>query len=174
LLNEIRGELKSSELIFINGYFAENNEVKSTLIKLAVEKQFDSITHLSFGPEYLIKLNPNMIMTFLKHLSDRIYKEIALEKILNICPGLINCWLMLGNIQNIKKAHKSLEKVLELDPTNSEAHLMIANLLIKQVNYFFLLLLLLLYLCLCVSVLVYILIPTNIKNKLLNYYIFFS
>eukprot|EP00102_Acyrthosiphon_pisum_P021962 XP_016659172.1 PREDICTED: tetratricopeptide repeat protein 21B isoform X2 [Acyrthosiphon pisum] len=135
LLNEIRGELKSSELIFINAYFAENNEVKSTLIKLAVEKQFDSITHLSFGPEYLIKLNPNMIMTFLKHLSDRIYKEITLEKILNVCPGLINCWLMLGNIQNIKKAHKSLEKVLELDPTNSEAHLMIANLLIKQGHF---------------------------------------
>jgi len=109
--------------------------VKSTLIKLAVEKQFDSITHLSFGPEYLIKLNPNMIITFLKHLSDRIYKEIVLEKILNICPGLIDCWLMLGNIQNIKKAHKSLEKVLELDPTNSEAHLMVANLLINQVLF---------------------------------------
>lgn len=137
MLNEIRGELKSSELIFLNAYCTKNNEVKSTLIKLAVEKQFDSITHLSFGPEYLIKLNPNMIMTFLKHLSDSTYKEIALEKILNICPGLIDCLLMLGNIQNIKKAHKSLEKVLELDPTNSEAHLMIANLLIKQVNCFF-------------------------------------
>ncbi|KAL5233107.1 hypothetical protein ACI65C_000517 [Semiaphis heraclei] len=135
LLNEIRGELKSSELIFINAHCTKNNEVKSTLLKLAVEKQFDSITHLSFGPEYLIKLNPNMIMTFLKHLSDSTYKEIALEKILNICPGLIDCWLMLGNIQNIKKAHKSLEKVLELDPTNSEAHLMIANLLIKQGHF---------------------------------------
>lgn len=135
LLNEIRGELKSSELIFINAYCAKNNEMKSTLIKLAVEKQFDSITHLSFGPEYLIKLNPNMIMTFLKHLSDRIYKENALEKILKVCPGLIGCWLMLGNIQNTKKAHKSLEKVLELDPTNSEAHLMIANLLIKQGHF---------------------------------------
>lgn len=108
--------------------------MKSTLIKLSVEKQFDSTTNLPFGPEYLIKLNPNMIMTFLKHLSDRIYKEIALEKILNVCPGLIDGWLMLGNIQNIKKAYKSLEKVLELDPTNSEAHLMVANLLIKQVN----------------------------------------
>lgn len=108
--------------------------MKSTLIKLSVEKQFDSTTNLPFGPEYLIKLNPNMIMTFLKHLSDRIYKEIALEKILNVCPGLIDGWLMLGNIQNIKKAYKPLEKVLELDPTNSEAHLMVANLLIKQVN----------------------------------------
>lgn len=108
--------------------------MKSTLIKLAVEKQFDSTTNFSFGPEYLIKLNPNMIMTFLKHLSDHIYKEIALEKILKVCPGLIDGWLMLGNIQNIKKAYKSLEKVLELDPTNSEAHLMVANILIKQVN----------------------------------------
>lgn len=135
LLNEIRGELKSSELLFINALCATNNEVKSTLIKLAVEKQFDSTTNLPFGPEYLIKLNPNMIMTFLKNLSDRIYKEIALEKILNICPGLIDGWLMLGNIQNIKKAYKSLEKVLELDPTNSEAHLMVANLLIKQGHF---------------------------------------
>lgn len=169
MLNEIRGELKSSELLFINGYFAENNEVKSTLIKSAVEKQFDSITHLSFGPEYLTKFNPNMIMTFLKHLSDRIYKESALEKILNICPGLINCWLMLGNIQNIKKAHKSLEKVLELDPTNSEAHLMIANLLIKQVHFFFFAVIPVIFVCVSVY-----LIPTNIKNKLFNYYIFFS
>lgn len=166
MLNEIRGELKSSELIFINAYCAKNNEVKSTLIKLAVEKQLDSITHLSFGPDYLIKLNPNMIMTFLKHLSDRIYKEIALEKILNVCPGLIDCWLMLGSIQNIKKAHKSLEKVLELDPTNSEAHLMIANLLIKQVNCFFLAIIIIIFLC------VYI-IPKNVKNKLLKYHIFF-
>ncbi|XP_025195909.1 tetratricopeptide repeat protein 21B-like isoform X2 [Melanaphis sacchari] len=134
-LNEIRGELKSSELIFINAYCAKNNEKKSTLIKSAIEKQFDSIANLSFGPEYLIKLNPNMIMTFLKHLSDQIYKEIVLEKILNVCPGLIDCWLMLGNIQNTKKAYKSLEKVLELDPTNSEAHLMVANLLIKQGHF---------------------------------------
>lgn len=76
-------------------------------------------------------------MFFLKFLPDRTYKEIVLEKVLNICPGLIDGWLMLGNIQSNKKAHKSLEKVLELDPTNSEAHLMIANLLIKQVITFF-------------------------------------
>lgn len=77
-----------------------------------------------------------MIMFFLKFLPDRVYKEIILEKVLDICPGLIDGWLMLGNIQSYKKAHKSLEKVLELDPTNSEAHLMIANLLIKQVITF--------------------------------------
>lgn len=134
LLNEIRGELKSSELIFINALHTKVNEVKSTLIKLAVEKQFDSISNLSFGPEYLIKLNLNMIMIFLKHLTDHNYKEIILEKILNICPGLVEGWLMLSSVQNSKKAHKSLEKVLELDPTNSEAHLMMANLLMKQVN----------------------------------------
>lgn len=74
-------------------------------------------------------------MFFMKYLSDNLYKEITLEKILSICPGLINGWIMLGNIQNIKKANQSLEKVLELDPTNSEAHLMVANLLIKQVTY---------------------------------------
>jgi hypothetical protein len=134
LLNEIRGELKSIELIFINAYFIKNNESKSNLIKSAIDKQFDSITNLSFGPEYLIKLNPNMIMFFMKYLSDSIYKEIALEKLLSICPGLINGWIMLGNIQNIKKAHQSLERVLELDSTNSEAHLMVANLFIKQVT----------------------------------------
>ncbi|XP_025413026.1 tetratricopeptide repeat protein 21B-like [Sipha flava] len=135
LLNEIRGELKSIELIFINAYFIKNNESKSNLIKSAIDKQFDSITNLSFGPEYLIKLNPNMIMFFMKYLSDSIYKEIALEKLLSICPGLINGWIMLGNIQNIKKAHQSLERVLELDSTNSEAHLMVANLFIKQGNF---------------------------------------
>lgn len=75
-----------------------------------------------------------MIMFFMKYLSDSFYKEIALEKLLSICPGLINGWIMLGNIQNIKKAHQSLERVLELDPTNSEAHLMVANILIKQVS----------------------------------------
>lgn len=134
MLNEIRGELKSSELIFINALHSKNNEVKSALIKLAVEKQLDSVANLSFGPEYLIKLNPNMIMFFLKHMSNSIYKENTLKKILCICPGLVNGWLMLSNVQNIEKAHESLEKVLELDPTNSEAHMMIANILIKQVN----------------------------------------
>lgn len=137
-MNEIRGELKSSELIFINAFFTKSNEVKSTLIKSAVEKQFESIKNLPFNPEYLIKLNPNMIMYFLKYLSDCFYKEITLEKILNICPGLIHGWLMLSNIQNIDKAHQSLEKVLELEPTNSEAHLMLANVFVKQVNYCYL------------------------------------
>lgn len=129
--------MKSSELIFINAFCTKNNEIKSASIKAAVEKQFDSIVNLSFDPEYLIKLNPNMIMYFLKHLSDRSYKEMALEKILNICPGLIHGWLMLSNIQNIQKAHQSLEKILELEPTNSEAHLMLANVFIKQVNYYY-------------------------------------
>lgn len=76
-----------------------------------------------------------MLMFFLKHLSDSIYKEITLEKILKFCPALIDGWLMLGNIQSTKKAHLSLEKVLELDPTNTESHLAIASLLIKQVNF---------------------------------------
>jgi len=135
LLNEIRGELKSSELIFINAVYEKNNEVKSILIKSAVEKQFNSVKNLSFGLEYFIKLNPNMIMFFLKHLSDRKYKETTLERILNICPGFIEGWLMLVNVQNINKAHHSLQKVLELDSKNSEAHLMAAKLFIKQVNY---------------------------------------
>lgn len=102
----------------------------------AVEKHFDSITNLSFGPEFLIKLNPVLIMIFLKHLTDNNYKEIILKKLLTNCPGLIDCWLMLSNIQNTKEAHKSLENVLEMDPTNPEAHLMVANLLIKQVYYY--------------------------------------
>lgn len=134
-MNEIRGELKSSELIFINAFFTTNKEEKSTLIQLAIEIQFNSIINLSFGLEYLNKLNLNMIMIYLKHLSDHIYKEITLEKILDICPGHIDSLLMLSSIQNNKKAYQSLEKVIELDPTNIEAHLKIANILIKQVNY---------------------------------------
>lgn len=125
--------MKSSELIFINAFITKNNNSKSDLIKLAIEKHFDSITNLSFGPEYLINLNPNITMLFLKHLTDHNFKKITLERILNICPGYIDGWLMLGKTQNIKKAHRSLDKVLELDPTNSEAHLMVANILMKQV-----------------------------------------
>lgn len=105
------------------------------MIKLAIEKQFDSTSNLPFGPEYLVRLNLNMIIFFLKHVSDHNYKEMILEKILNICPGLVEGWLMLSSVQDSKKAHKSLEKILELDPTNSEAHLMMANLLMKQVNF---------------------------------------
>lgn len=125
--------MKSSELIFINAFITKNSISKSALIKLAVEKQLDSVKNLSFGPEYLIKFNPNMTMFFLEHLSDHAFIEITLEKILNICPGFIDGWLMLGKSQNIKKAHQSLNKVLELDPTNSDAHLMVANILIKEV-----------------------------------------
>lgn len=134
LLNEIRGDLKSSELIFINAMCVKNNDVKSDLIKSAVEKQFDSVENFSFGLKYLIQLNPTTIIFFLKHMSSSLYKDIALEKILDVCPGLIDGWLMLGRVQDIKKAYQSLEKVVELDPTNVEAHLMIANILIKQVN----------------------------------------
>lgn len=135
LLNEIRGDLKSSELMFINAMCTKNNETKSLLIKKAIEKQFDSIKNVPFGPDYLIKLNPNQILLFLKQLSDQTYKEVALEKLLTICPGLVDGWLILSSIQNTTKAHQSLEKALELDPTNSEAHLMVANLLIKEVNH---------------------------------------
>lgn len=112
----------------------KNDDLKSDLIKSAVEKQFDSVENSSFGLKYLIQLNPTMIIFFLKHMPNSFYKVIALEKILYVCPGLIDGWLMLGSVQDIKKAHQSLEKVVELDPTNVEAHLMIANILIKQVN----------------------------------------
>lgn len=125
--------------MFINAMSENNYEIKSSLIKSAIEKQFDLVKNMSFGPDYLTKLNPNLILLFLKNVSDQTFKEIALEKLLSICPGLIDGWLMLSNSQSIKKAHKSLEKALELDPTNSEAHLMVANILIKQVNYFFIL-----------------------------------
>lgn len=134
LLNEIIGDLKSSELIFINAMRAKNNDVKSDLIKSALENQFDSVEHFSFGLKYLIHLNPTSVIYFLKHSSDSFYKEIALQKILDVCPGLIDGWLMLASVQDIKKAHHSIEKVIELDPTYIEAHLMNANILIKLVN----------------------------------------
>lgn len=126
--------MKSSELFFINALQSKNNETKTALIKSAIEKQFESISNLPFGLEYLVKLNPNMILLFLKHLFDNVYKENILKRLLNICPGLIDGWLMLSSIQNFEKAHQSLEKVLELDPTSSNAHLMVANIFIKQVN----------------------------------------
>lgn len=126
--------MKSSELIFINAYFTKNSEEKSALIQMAVEIQFDSIVNLPFGPEYLINLNLNMVILYLKHSSDQLYKEITLEKILDVCPAHIDSLLMLSSIQNNQKSHHTLKRIIELDPTNSKAHLMVANLLIKQVN----------------------------------------
>lgn len=129
--------MKSSELIFINAFFTKNNDEKSALIQMAIEIQFDSIMNLPFGPEYLTKLNLNMIIFYLKHSTDNIYKEIILDKILDVCPGHIDSLLVLSSIQNNQKSHQALKRVIEVDPTNSEAHLMVANLLIKQVNIIF-------------------------------------
>ncbi|XP_050420832.1 tetratricopeptide repeat protein 21B-like [Adelges cooleyi] len=135
LLNEIGGELKSNELIFMNALCTSDVNLKTNLIKLAIDKLFNSVENLPYGLEYLTKLNPAMILFFLKYISDNSYKETTLDKLLKMCPGLIDCWIMLASVQNTSKAYQSLEKVLEMDSTNIDAHLMIANLMIREGDF---------------------------------------
>ncbi|XP_050545561.1 tetratricopeptide repeat protein 21B-like [Daktulosphaira vitifoliae] len=135
ILNEIQGSQKSSELIFMNALCTNDVNDKEELIKLAINKLFDFVENLSFGPEYLTKLNPDLILFFLKHLKDNSFIEKMLNKLLMLCPGLINCWILLASIQSIKEAYHSLKKLLELDSTNTDAHLMIAKLMIQEKDF---------------------------------------
>ncbi len=61
-----------------------------------------------------------------------------LKKLTHIIPGIIEVWLMLAtiyiDIDNQKDAETVLRHVLNnLDPSNSDAHLKLAQILIRKV-----------------------------------------
>jgi tetratricopeptide repeat protein 21B len=161
-LSEIQGENKVPLLLLMTARLNHDKPdvAVSSLIE-AAEIQFKNLKTLSYGPEYLRKFNPDFLLEIVKELiqhspidrslsSDALGSRDALhitlkhsanilDAIVKACPGMIEGMFLLARVQflsnEVGPAALTLQQVLEIDPTYSEAHLLIANIHIQQQSY---------------------------------------
>lgn len=159
-LNEVQGTSKNPLLLFMSAKLVRNNVDKAiAYLVQACEIQFRNLKTLSYGPEYLRQFNPDFLLQLtneLMHYSPiqstvtigaTISKEtihISLKHSLNIleaivksCPGLVQAVYLLAKVEflcsEIGNSAATLQRILqELDPTYTNAHLLIAQIHIQQ------------------------------------------
>lgn len=163
-LNEVQGTNKSPLLLFISAKIKTGSvdAIISQLIQ-ACEIQFKNLKTTPYGTEYLRKFDPDFLLQITHELMQyspvksnvgleaaALSKEsihISLKHSLNIleaickaCPGLVVAVYQLARVQfmcsEISEAAKTLQRILtELDPTYTDAHLLIAQIHLQNSQY---------------------------------------
>lgn len=162
-LTEIQGADKIPLLMLMSSkVLVDDTDKAIALLIEASEIQFKNLKTLSYGIEYLRQFDPDFLLQIsnqLLHYSPvqsvvtvgtTMTKEtlhITLKHTLNIlemvvkaCPGLVQGVYQLAKVQflsgEIIGASATLQKILhELDPTCTEAHLLIAQIYIQQNSF---------------------------------------
>lgn len=162
-LNEIQGSTRSALLLFMSAKIQTDNPDKSiALLVQACEVQFKNLKTLAYGSEYLRHFDPDFLLQVTNELlqfspiqstvtvGQTISKEtlhISLKHSLNIletivkaCPGLVQAVFQLAKVEflcgEISSAAATLQRILqEIDPTYTDAHLLIAQIHIQQEHY---------------------------------------
>lgn len=159
-LTEIQGEDKVPLLLLISSrLFHSENEKAVQLLVQASETQFKNLSTLSYGLEYLRQFNPDFLLQLVKELvkhspadqsTDLVSTESLhpslrhsgniLDSIVKACPGLVEAAYLLARVQflsgEVGAAAATLQRILqEIDPTYSDAHLLIAKIHIQQSSF---------------------------------------
>lgn len=162
-LFEIQGDNKIPLLSFMAAKLT--NDVPNEAIKLLIETcetQFRNLGTLPFGPDYLRRFDPGFLLDVVKEMLkyspiqqsitvgeilSRDTLHITLTQSLNIldaivkaCPGMVEGVYLLARVQYLcgdtTFAAKSLQKILhDIDPSYTEAHLLMAQIYIQQKAY---------------------------------------
>lgn len=163
-LNEVQGPNKTPILLFISARM-KNASVDATIAQLiqACEIQFKNLKTTPYGTEYLRKFDPDFLLQITHELMqyspvksnvgreaialDKESIHISLKHSLNIleaickaCPGLVVAVYQLARVQfmcsEISEAAKTLQRILtELDPTYTDAHLLIAQIHLQNSHF---------------------------------------
>lgn len=158
-LNEIQGTTKMPLLLYMSAKILQNNQDKSiAYLVQACEVHFKNLKTLSYGTEYLRCFNPDFLLqitnellqyspiqsTITSSMNSKELLHISLKHSLNIletvvkaCPGLVPAVFQLAKIEflcgEITTATQTLQKILlDLDPTFTDAHLLLAQIHIQQ------------------------------------------
>lgn len=162
-LNEIQGATKNALLLFMSAKIVQNDADKAiSMLIEACEVQFKNLKTMPYGVEYLRNFEPDFLLQITDELMQYspiqstiivgqvISKEtlhISLKHCLNIleaivkaCPGLVQAVYRLAKVEflcgEIADAAETLQRILQdLDPTYTDAHLLIAQIHIQQEHY---------------------------------------
>lgn len=164
-LNEIQSENKIPLLMYMSAKLFSNDPLKSiSMLIESCEIQFRNLQTLPYGSEYLRRFDPDFLLQVTSQLlhhapiqttnhtspSATLVKEnlhISLKHSLNIletvvkaCPGLILGVFQLARVQylcgEITTSAATLQRILQdIDPTFSDAHLLMAQIHIHAKNF---------------------------------------
>lgn len=158
-LVELQGETKLPLILLMSARMNPNADEKIALLVQSCEWHFKNLRTICFGTEYLRAFNPTFLLdlamdllqlcpvqsavkspangspAFL-HVSVRQTLNI-LEMIVKACPGVVVAVNLLAKVQllcgDFVASLSTLQRILqEIDPTNSDAHLLIAQIHIQQ------------------------------------------
>ncbi|XP_058063810.1 tetratricopeptide repeat protein 21B-like [Anopheles bellator] len=162
-LTEIQGPVANPLLQFMSAKLQVDNHSKAiALLSAASEAHFKNLKALSYGPDYMRLFNPDFLLQLVHELlSHSPVKSIVsvamgglsggphslllqcaniLDMVVKACPGLVEAAYQLALVQYLSyekgAATLTLNRILtDLDPSNSEAHLLLAQIYIEQKQY---------------------------------------
>lgn len=159
-LTEIQGEDKVPLLLLMSSKLLHAEHDKAVqLLAQGSEIQFKNLNTMSYGLEYLRQFNPDFLLQLVKELLkhspavqsvemmavESLHPALRhsgniLDSIVKACPGLVEAAYLLARVQflsgEIGAAAGTLQKILQdIDPTYSEAHLLIAQIHIQQKSF---------------------------------------
>lgn len=162
-LNELLGTAKNPLILFMSAKIEQKNPDKAiSLLVQACEQQFKNLKTLAYGAEYLRIFDPDFLLQVINELlqyspvqSTVIVGQIVsketlhislkhslniLEAIVKACPGLVQAVYQLAKVEflcgEIAAAATTLQRILQdIDPTYTDAHLLIAQIHIQQEHY---------------------------------------
>ncbi|XP_055585953.1 tetratricopeptide repeat protein 21B-like [Uranotaenia lowii] len=159
-LTEIQGDDKIPLLLLMSARLHHLNHDRALeLLVEASEIQFKNLKTLPYGLEYLRQFNPDFLLELIKELLrhaptqhsielmslDSLHPTLRhsanlLDSIVKACPGLVEASYLLAKVQflsfEIGAAASTLQRILQdIDPTYSDAHLLIAQIHLQQKSY---------------------------------------
>ncbi|XP_050099284.1 tetratricopeptide repeat protein 21B-like [Anopheles aquasalis] len=162
-LAEIQGPEANPLLLFMTAKLHRDNHEKAIgLLTAASEAHFKNLKALSYGTEYMELFKPDFLLQLVRELlqhapiggiiSDAmrhptdgvhpVYLQCSniLDMIVKACPGLLEAVYLMAMVQylsgEVNTATSTLNHILyDLDPACSEAHLLLAQILIEQKQY---------------------------------------
>ncbi|XP_013001804.1 tetratricopeptide repeat protein 21A isoform X2 [Cavia porcellus] len=159
-LKEVQQSLGRSEvLVFLQALLAskkhKGEQEVTALLQEAAELHFSNVQGLPLSPQYLEKLDPPFLVCIAKEylqfcpkqprapgqLVSPLLKQAALilNPVVKAAPALIDPLYVMGQVQylsgELENAQSTVQRCLELDPTSTDAHLLMAQIYLVQGNF---------------------------------------
>ncbi|KAK7082681.1 Tetratricopeptide repeat protein 21B [Halocaridina rubra] len=163
-LKEVQRSLGTSpDILYLSAVLGrmkhQSSEGILNLLNEAIENHFKNYRSMSFGATYLAALNPDFLLLIVNECLLYVPNQpsstgssassmppivtrilLVLEAITRACPALLTALVLSARIKyitgDVKNAASSLQHVLDtIDSTNSEAHLLMAQIQLHMGNY---------------------------------------
>ncbi|XP_027691709.1 tetratricopeptide repeat protein 21A isoform X1 [Vombatus ursinus] len=159
-LKEVQLSLGKSEVLtFLQALLAskkhKSEQAATALLREAAELHFSSMQGLPLSIEYLEKLNPAFLVNIVKEylafcpkqprspgqIISPLLKQAAviLNPVVKVAPALIDPLYLMAQVKylsgELENAQSVLHRCLELDPTSTDVHLLMAQIYLSQGNF---------------------------------------